>query len=269
MEQKEPGHGVPMEQTVILAAAEFGTKFFTSVCHDQRLFEHFPSDVRKRVPPFPYHKLEVPRSPGTPKDPNDDKEIIPLKFQILYAELGVSDKHLDLVRDELRKPDMTGTHTDVIVQQQTAETLDVPLMTVDGVGDIVAVGVDMPSDYPLPVQLAVVPQVMRCLIGRLIKHHGLADMDARKQLKEFSTLRVAIGERERGKPRELVIFASVTSADKAIEASHYVIQTQALHHYRQLFIQPLTTRFANFFKTDHNADYDDPQAFGDDPSPDL
>ncbi len=171
-----------------------GGDYFSNVVFDPRLSGWF-AQLGWTPPFFEYLKIEVPCSPGALAG---GKEVIPADYLALYKSYGSTEAQLDVVRGVLRRGYMKGTHTDILVRPEALKVaLPVGPCYVDGTNKqmvhIAALALQIPSDYPVPVLLKVVPLVMMCLVKKLLEHHEVKAFDRKFSVIEFD-LRETFGQ---------------------------------------------------------------------------
>jgi hypothetical protein len=179
---------VQMDGYLLQGIMGYGMDLFTHAVFEPRLSGWFAQ--KGWTPPyFDYVKLEIPCSPNHVG--ND--EIIPPEFLKVYKAYGKTEDDLEKVRAHLRAPHMTGTHTDIVTRASALSSpLPVAECYINETGKemvaIAAVAVQIPSDYPDPVILTIIPLVMGSLIMRLRQHHEVAAFSETKRLEKFSVL---------------------------------------------------------------------------------
>jgi hypothetical protein len=202
------------EYMLVSAAMDCGQNFLIRVCLDESLLGLIGPEERAHVSFIDYTKLELPRRPASDRDP------IPLAALLQYEDYNVSEAYLDSIRQELRRTDLpdgaaSTTHTDVLVRKNDFSK-PISLATFqeeEGPVVVAAVALALPSDFPVPVYLRVLPQVAATLVHHLIKYHGLDTMPAQKQLETLSVLRLAFGPLTPGNARELLFCAAVCAPE--------------------------------------------------------
>lgn len=215
------------ERVFLSAAMEHGAQYVLNIGREARFAEQLAGED---VPLFPYEKLELPRDPQRKK-----KDPLSLDAIALYADYDASDEYLDALREELRRPDGRegATHTDVLVRER-AYAMKVPVHRIDG-ADVFAVGLSLPSDYPVPVYTRVLPELTHCLLHNLIEYHQLAGLTPKEQLTHWSTLAISDGPLTPGNPRERLYCAALLPLDAGprLEGT-LTLQNPAMHKYRKL-----------------------------------
>lgn len=228
-----------VDSLLISSVSLHGGDLFSVAGLDASLPERFPSGVKQYVPFFPYKKIEVPTSPGAPADAG--KEVIPLDFLFIYNDYDASDAYLDEVRKVLREPDMTPTHTDILIRVNDAQ-MEAPIK--DG---IVALALRLPHDYPVPLQLAAIPQVVRCLIHNLARHFALRQLPEEELLTSFAGIRLAYEKRGAD---ELYFYAAVGSPVEVSKLpSEQLVLTDAHKAYHARYVKPIIDHYAPCYKS--------------------
>jgi hypothetical protein len=217
------------ERIFFNSAIDHGQNFVIAAVVDQSLLSLVGPQERATVPFFPYTKLELPRCPGA----TEAHEPIPLAALLEYEKYNITETYLDALRQELRRPDAgADTHTDVLVFKN-GHGDDVTLKTFPD-ATVAAVALALPSDYPIPVYLRVLPQITHALLGRLIAFHGLQTMDAATQLETLSVLRLAYGPVTPGNVREVLYCAALCGPEHPAARSAAPAATRAAASYRTL-----------------------------------
>jgi hypothetical protein len=218
--QVRPGTFRP-ENVLAAEAMRLGRNYIIRVCKDPDLAGLIGRRERDTIPFVAYQKLELPRRPGWEEE--EEEEVIPLSALLHYSDYNVSDAYLDGIRQELTRTDYVGeskTHTDVLVRvDDFKDPAGVAIATFSDPANngepvtVVAVALALPSDYPIPVNLRVLPQVAGRLIHHLLAYHRLGEMPAETQLRRHSVLRLAFEPLRAGNAREMLYCAAICAPD--------------------------------------------------------